>query len=193
MAKQGYIKLYRQIQDSWIWRDHEYAFAWIDLLLLAEHTEHKRIYKGELKTYPKGTVNLSISALASRWGWTWKKTRAFLRALEKDDMVVTNVTRSDTTLSLVNYGFFQDVGERKGEQKTERGTNEGQNEGRTSVIYPINDKNVKEGKEASSRRASKKSYLERKADRDRAFEEAMKEIAEMRKNAEEKEENYGEE
>ena len=193
MAKQGYIKLYRQIQDSWIWRDHEYAFAWIDLLLLAEHTEHKRIYKGELKTYPKGTVNLSISALASRWGWTWKKTRAFLRALEKDDMVVTNVTRSDTTLSLVNYGFFQDVGERKGEQKTERGTNEGQNEGRTSVIYPINDKNVKEGKEASSRRATKKSYLERKADRDRAFEEAMKEIAEIRKNAEEKEENYGEE
>ena len=108
-------------------------------------------------------------------------------------MVVTNVTRSDTTLTLVNYGFFQDVGERKGEQKTERGTNEGQNEGRTSVIYPINDKNVKEGKEASSRRATKKSYLERKADRDRAFEEAMKEIAEMRKNAEEKEENNGEE
>lgn len=177
MAKQGYIKLYRQIQDSWIWRDHKYAFAWIDLLLLAEHTEHKRIYKGELKTYPKGTVNLSISALASRWGWTWKKTRAFLRALERDDMVVTNVTRSDTTLTLVNYGFFQDVGERKGEQKTERGTNEGQNEGRTSVIYPINDKNVKEGKEASSRRATKKSYLERKRDRDRAFEEAMQEIA----------------
>jgi len=163
MAKKGFIKLYRQIQDSWIWRDHEYAYAWIDLLLLAEHTEHKRIYKGELKTYERGTVNLSISALAERWHWTWKKTKSFLKALEKDEMCQLKVTKNDTTIALVNYSFFQNEGERMTERMTERVTEREQNECHISK----NDKNVKNVKKSSSGRT--KTFSERMAERDEAI------------------------
>lgn len=178
MAKQGYIKLYRQIQDSWIWRNHEYAYAWIDLLLLAEHAEHKRIYKGELKIYARGTVNLSISALAERWGWTWKKTKSFLKALEKDEMCQLNVTTNDTTIALVNYSLFQEQGERKTERVTERVTERGQSECHISK----NDKNDKNVNRASGR---KTTFAERMAERNAIMERIIREAEEEERRKQE--------
>lgn len=40
----GWIKLYRQIQDCWIWDDddkYDKAHAWLDLLILANHRDKK--------------------------------------------------------------------------------------------------------------------------------------------------------
>lgn len=142
MAKQGYIKLYRQVQDNWIYSAEKFDkfHAWIDLLLLAEHQEHKRLYKGEVKTFEAGTVNISLTKLADRWGWSRKKVRTFLTALEKDEMCTLKVSTNDTTIKLVNYSKFQGFDEARNRKRNSEGISEGINEGNISNNVK-NDKN----------------------------------------------------
>lgn len=110
----GWIKLNRQIQDHWIWKNHEFAYAWIDLLLMVNRTEKKILVDNKLITIKRGQTLTSIKKLADRWGWSRKKVYSFLGALEKDRMMVKKSTSRYTTLTIVNYGKFQDHGNSKG-------------------------------------------------------------------------------
>lgn len=111
MSDKGFIKLDRQIAENWLWNKKPFSEgqAWIDLILLADYKDHKNPYKGEIVTYKRGTVNLSISALAIRWGWGRDRARRFLHLLESDGMLHLNATTNRTTITLVNYGKYQDV------------------------------------------------------------------------------------
>ena len=127
--EKGWISLNRQIQEHWLWKDKPYdkARAWIDLLLLANYEDKRMPYKGEVITCKRGDVNLSYSFLAKRWGWSRKKVLSFIKLLENDEMVTTKATTHRTTITIVNYGFFQDKGTTKGTTKcTARVTTEEQ-------------------------------------------------------------------
>ena len=112
MAKQGYVKLYRSIQENDIWMKNEpfdKRSAWIDLILLANH-EEKTIYfnKGTLKI-DRGQFHTSIYKLANRWHWSRPRTVLFLDTLTELGMITTKRTTNGTTVSIVNYSKFQDV------------------------------------------------------------------------------------
>ena len=113
----GWIKLNRQIQDHWIWKNHEYAFAWIDLLLMVNRADKKILVDNQVITIKRGQTLTSIKKLSERWGWSRKKTYNFILALEKDRMVVKKSTPRYTTLTIVNYGKYQDRGNTKGNTK----------------------------------------------------------------------------
>ena len=115
----GWISVHRSIFDCWIWQEKPFskAQAWIDLLLLANHDSAKRLYNGELVTFEPGTVNRSIASLSDRWGWNRKTTTKFLKVLENDEMVTVKGTTHGTTITIVNYGKYQDVGSTKGTTK----------------------------------------------------------------------------
>lgn len=106
---EGWIKLHRNIQEHWLWQDEPYdkARAWIDLLFLANYEDKKTAYRGEIIICKRGDVNLSISHLAERWKWSRDKTTRFLRLLESDGMCVVNATTNRTTITIVNYDFYQ--------------------------------------------------------------------------------------
>ena len=112
MSEKGWICLHRKIMEHYLWDDKPFAKgqAWIDLIMLANHETKKRLYQGEIVEFKRGTVNLSMLALAERWGWDRKKVRSFLKVLESDGMVVTKATTHRTTITLVNYGLYQDIG-----------------------------------------------------------------------------------
>ena len=82
---QGWIKLDRQITDNFLWESRPFSHgqAWIDLLLMANREDRKRIINGEIVELKAGTVYTSILQLSHRWGWNRKKTTAFLELLEK--------------------------------------------------------------------------------------------------------------
>ena len=107
----GWIKLDRKITEHFLWEDKPFSKgqAWIDLLLLANHKEHKVPYKGEIVTCRRGEVDRSISWLAKRWGWSRSKVRDFLHTLEADQMVVLKATTHRTTITVENYAFYQDL------------------------------------------------------------------------------------
>ena len=106
---EGWIKLNRQIQDHWLWKDEPFTYgtAWIDLLLLANYEDKKMPYKGEMIICKRGDVNLSYSALADRWKWSRWKVKSFITLLVSDGMVTTNATTHRTTITIVNYDKFQ--------------------------------------------------------------------------------------
>lgn len=109
MNEKGWIRIDRKIQDNWIYSEKPFSkfHAWIDLILLAEHKTHKKIWRGNLTEFKRGDVCTSISELSKRWGWSRDKTRRFLNDLETDNMVRVNATTHRTTISLVNYGKYQ--------------------------------------------------------------------------------------
>lgn len=106
----GYFKVDRKIFDHWLWEDQPFSRgqAWIDLIGLANYEDGKTPYKGKVISCKRGTVNRSISYLATRWGWSREKTRNFLKLLESDNMVTIKATTNRTTITIVNYGKFQD-------------------------------------------------------------------------------------
>ena len=106
----GFFKIDRQIFDHWLWEDKPFSKgqAWVDLVGLANYEDGKTPYKGKIIACKRGTVYRSISFLAERWGWSRDKTRSFLNLLESDGMVIINATTHQTTITLVNYGKFQD-------------------------------------------------------------------------------------
>ena len=108
---QGWIPVYRQIQENWMWKEKPFSKgqAWIDLIMLANYEDKKMPYKGEVITCERGTVNLSISLLAERWGWGREKARNFLKLLESDGMVTVNATKHRTTITIENYAIYNDV------------------------------------------------------------------------------------
>lgn len=109
MAK-GYIKLHRQIADHWLWSGEPYdrAHAWIDLLLLANWKESKRIIKGQIVEQKRGEVIASVGTLAKRWGWSENKVRRFLHDLAEEGMIQADGRAYGTSITIENFAFFQD-------------------------------------------------------------------------------------
>lgn len=107
----GFFKVDRQIFDHWLWEDKPFSKgqAWIDLIGLANYEDGKTPYQGKVITCKRGTIYRSISYLADRWGWSRDKTRNFLKLLESDNMITLKATTNQTTITLVNYGKFQDM------------------------------------------------------------------------------------
>ena len=140
----GWIKLDRQIQEHWLWNDERYdkAHAWIDLLLLANHKEKKLLYRGEIITCERGTVNRSIDSLAKRWGWNWRTVKSFLKALERDGMITGEYTTNRTTITIENYAKYQDI---DAEVQNDL-QNEVQSEVHNELQINKNEKNVKNEK-----------------------------------------------
>ena len=108
---QGYIKLHRQLQDCWIWKKGPFSEgqAWVDLLLLANHKDVKMVIGGELTSVSRGSYHTSIVSLSERWKWSRPRVKRFLTLLERDNMLTQKCTPYGTTLTIVNYGVFQDV------------------------------------------------------------------------------------
>ena len=106
----GWIKLYRQLQDCWIWLDKEpfdKRSAWVDLLLTANHSDKKILFNGELITVKRGQILTSVRKLSAKWKWSVNKVYRFLKLLESDEMLQKESDKDRTLLSIVNYSIFQ--------------------------------------------------------------------------------------
>ena len=128
----GWISIYRQIQDNWIWESKEpfdKRSAWIDLLLMVNHDKQKIKFDNELIEVEKGQTITSIKHLAEKWKWSRHKVSDFLNLLEQDTMLVQVRDNKKTLISIENYEKFQtqkktsDMSEdmQKGRSRTCRG------------------------------------------------------------------------
>ncbi|MEE1137547.1 MAG: hypothetical protein U0M02_03615 [Acutalibacteraceae bacterium] len=105
----GYIKLYRDIQGHYLWNEKPFdrARAFVDLVMLANHSDKKVLINGNLKEIKRGQIFTSRKKLADRWGWDIKKVDRFLRLLKGDETVTTDGTADGTTLTIENYSIYQ--------------------------------------------------------------------------------------
>lgn len=141
----GFIKLHREITDSWLWKDKPFSYgqAWIDLLLMSQWKDGKEIYNHKLMERKAGTVYVSKKWLADRWGWSVKKVTTFIGNLIGDQMVVAESTTQGTTLTIVNWAKWQGLGLTEVQTKDIAEETPGKSAGKAQ-------ENTKEGKERKS-------------------------------------------
>lgn len=128
MDKQkGWVKVYRCIEDNWLWDETPFSYgqAWIDMLMMANHSQKKTLFNKEPVTIERGSFITSIRKLSARWGWSKDKVLRFMRTLEKDEMITRESDNQRTLVSLVKYGFYQD--ERDTNEDTDKDADEDTN------------------------------------------------------------------
>lgn len=105
----GFVKVFRDIQDHWIWDSEPFdrAHAWIDLIMLMNHHDGKTMFDGRLVTVKRGSKITSLRKLSERWGWSKDKVSAFLDELEADGMIKQVRDSRKTVLTVEKYGFYQ--------------------------------------------------------------------------------------
>lgn len=119
---EGWIKLYKQVQDNVLWQDKPFSKgqAWIDLLLMANYADGEMLSKGTIVQIRRGQVFRTQKHLSERWGWSIKKVRGFLLLLEKQKMATVEGIAQGMLITIEKYEFFQCQGH-------EEGTVEGRN------------------------------------------------------------------
>lgn len=119
---EGWIKLYRNIQDHWIWQDPVKLKWWLDILLLVNHKENKFMLGQEVLKVERGEHHTSEEKLSTRWGVSRGTVRRFLKLLESENMIELKKSKKGTTLKVSNYNEYQDFSE--GKKTTNSTTNE---------------------------------------------------------------------
>ena len=123
----GYIKLYRDVRDNWVWDERPFSRgqAWIDLLMMVNHKDKEMMYNGSLITVKRGSRITSLHKLAERWGWSIHKVSDFLYTLEETGMISQERNSKKTMINVINYAFYQDVNDAKGTVKKQSRNSKG--------------------------------------------------------------------
>lgn len=109
----GWIKVDRRIMQNPLWNDTEpfdKRSAWLDLLLMANHSDHEVFHRGKFVMVKRGEVNRSILHLSERWHWSRNKTIRFLETLRVAEMISMESTTDGTTIFIKNYNKYQFLG-----------------------------------------------------------------------------------
>ena len=104
----GWIKISREIEDHWLWKDAERLRWWIDMLFLASWEDKKVIEDTHLITIHKGQFIASVAFLCKRWGKSNKTIIKYLKLLEEDEMICREVLHRQTPIiTICNYDKYQ--------------------------------------------------------------------------------------
>ena len=124
MTRQGWMPIYRKVKDHWLWQDKPFAKgqAWLDLLLLASHTDNEFLFGNQIIKNEVGSFITSEVKLMERWGWSKTKVRAFLMLLQDEKMIVKKSDSKKTTITIVNYSVYADYETAKELQKDTKKT-----------------------------------------------------------------------
>lgn len=117
--------MFREIQSHWIYEE-ERKFsryeAWLDLLMMANHSDARVMQDGELVDVKRGERITSIRKLMDRWKWSNTKVVKFLEVLKKDEMISYEITpKKKTLIKIEKYDKWQGFdGVEKTEEKTQK-------------------------------------------------------------------------
>lgn len=102
----GWIKLERSIWELPFWNDKPFnrAQAYIDLRLMANHTDKKMLMRNQVKIIHANELHTSIQHLADRWGWSTNRVKRYLVMLKAVGLCSYNGSTNGTTISLINIG-----------------------------------------------------------------------------------------
>jgi hypothetical protein len=138
----GWIRLHRKMTDNPLWTCEKFTRgqAWIDLLLLANHTDNYFYLREHKIIVKRGQVGYSQLALSERWKWSRSKVKKFLNDLEKEQQIKQQISKSTSVITIVNYEIYQ--------QKEQQDAQQQDNSKTTEKQQQDTNKNVKEGKES---------------------------------------------
>ena len=105
-----WIYLHRKLLDCILWHDNQpfdRRSAWIDLLLLANHSDKTILFDGQETVITRGQYLTSVRQLSERWRWSKDRVLKYLRALVKYNMIHKESNAKRTLITIVNYDVYQ--------------------------------------------------------------------------------------
>lgn len=104
----SFIKLYRKIQDNWIWDNPLYLKCWIDMLMRASIKPSSMLLNNQIIEVNRGEIVFSQRNFAKRNNMSRQQLRTFLNKLEKSKMIRSKSNPDVTHLILVGYSTYND-------------------------------------------------------------------------------------
>lgn len=110
--KNGFVKLDREICEHALWKEKPFSpgQAWVSLIFKAKWRDDKEFVRGTLLKLKRGQILTSQSKLSEEWGWNRRTVSRFLKMLETDDMIHSEVHSSFTVITVCNYVKYQGNG-----------------------------------------------------------------------------------
>jgi len=108
-VEQGWIKLYRRLQDSEIWVGEKFTRgqAWVDMLLMANHKDKTIFIRGNEIRVKRGQIARAERTISEKWGWSRDKLRRFFTWLETRQQITQQKSKLLSIVTIVNYEEYQ--------------------------------------------------------------------------------------
>lgn len=103
----GYIFLYRDIEDHWIFNEPRRFQWWLQLLFMAAWEPKTVAFGNETVTLKRGQIATTIRSLMARWKVCSQAALKFLDLLETEAMITRVSTSKFTFITVVNYDKYQ--------------------------------------------------------------------------------------
>jgi hypothetical protein len=104
----GWIKLYGNIKDHWIWDNEKKLKWWLDLLISVNYVDRSVLIKGTVITCKRGQIVRSLDGWAKEWGVAKSTVKNFLNLLKTHQMIEVENLLVTTRITICNYGYYQD-------------------------------------------------------------------------------------
>lgn len=140
--KTGWIKLFRSLENHWIWTNEKYFKTWIWFLFRANHKSTKILFSGELIDINRGEFLTSLKNISEAAKLSIQESRHFLALLEKDKMIFKISNTQSTKITICNYDTYQDL-----QQTNNKPTTNKQQTGNKQTTTDNNEKNLNNEKE----------------------------------------------
>ena len=107
----SFIKLYRKIQDNWIWDNPLYLKCWIDMLMRASIKPSSMLLNNHIINVSRGEIVFSQENFAKRNGMSRQQLRTFLKKLKQTNMIKSspNSNQQVTHLFIVEYNVYNSI------------------------------------------------------------------------------------
>ena len=152
----GFIKLYRCLEESFIWSDSEAVHLWIQLLINANHKEKEVLLSGNKVIIKSGQFVCSRRTLSLKTGINESKIQRLLTLFKSEQMIEQQTNSKYRIITVLNWSKYQ-----SGEQAVEQQMNSKRTANEQQVNTNKNDKNEK--KEEKDTIVSKKKVEPKKS------------------------------
>ncbi|MGI1659615.1 MAG: hypothetical protein ACRKFN_11600 [Desulfitobacterium sp.] len=158
MPAAGFVKVYRDIKDHWIYKDPDHFKAWFEMLSNARYIKEPKtdMYEGIIYTLNYGEFIFGRLSWSKRLGISEQKLRTLVKKLQNEGMIVaTSRLTKLTVYKVVNYEKYNQLDNQQKSPESEgvQGDDDQQNNQHLTSRQPAANQHLttneesKEGKE----------------------------------------------
>lgn len=103
----GFIKLYRCVEDSFFWNDSEAVHLWITILLSANHKDREILLNGKKTVIKSGQFVCSRLKLSTKTGINESKIQRLLKLFESEQQIEQQMNSKNRIISICNWEKYQ--------------------------------------------------------------------------------------
>jgi len=134
----GWVKIFRSIQDKSYYQKSEFVHLWVHILLKANHKEKEFWFNGGPMLCPRGSFVTGRKQLALETGINEHKVERILKVFESAQQIAQQKSNKNRVIKVLEYSSYQDDAQQNAQQMHNKCT--------TSAQQVSTNKNVKNNK-----------------------------------------------